>query len=115
MRLVIIAALAGLGAVASLPHASPVPGLLRPDDLPGPQLFAGWTRNGTVALPGNAQQPVAHGTIDQPGNHAASAFSVLPQVMDRATAGKVLALMRTVGLDRLDSDPDTVDGMPTYE
>jgi len=97
-------------------RALPVPGLLRPEDLPGPAVFDRWTENATVNLPGAPRQSVAHGAIAQPGNTGdLTTFSVLPQVVPSATVSAVLELMRSVPLAALDADPDTVDGMPTYE
>mmetsp|Transcript_62315 Transcript_62315/g.140933 ORF Transcript_62315/g.140933 Transcript_62315/m.140933 type:complete len:265 (-) Transcript_62315:1256-2050(-) len=93
-------------------------GHLRPSQLPAPLTFQDWgPENSTWTLPGGPQQ-VAEGAIGHFGDKSArnvSSFAVLPGVVPRSTIDQMLALLESPAAGAFDRDPDTVDGMPTYE
>lgn len=73
-------------------------------------------------LPGKQRQQVQIGEIAQichaiTGNRTTSSLpakvAVLPQLVDRSSINSMLDIL--CGYDNYDKDPDTVDGMPTYE
>ena len=105
-------------------------GSLRPSDLPGPVVFTDFVRNTTVTLDSNGKTiQVAEGKVNQINqiqdagssrDETTSAtttysteFSILPQIVNRSSVRDVLELLEDY--QYLDEDPDTVDGMPTYE
>ena len=119
-------------------------GTLRPSDLPGHRVFTDWQggANETVRLPGYATPlEVAHGSIVQSAASAggggggaqlteqASAgagakfyggggrearFSVIKGIVSRAEIRGMLKILTRVEA-QFDTDPDSVDGMPTFE
>ena len=88
-------------------------GFLRPRDLPGPVVFKDFT-NGTAEVPGGVRLKTASGSVAQPGEGAAPSFAVLEGVVPRAAVQDMLGLLEGYE-EPLDADPDSVDGMPTYE
>lgn len=75
---------------------------LRPSDLPLPQLFSNWSWSGEYAS----------GSIVQDAGTGVTNFTKWPGAVSRAEVSSILDLMHTLPLD---TDMDTVDGMPTYE
>eukprot|EP00587_Corethron_hystrix_P001982 CAMPEP_0113319966 /NCGR_PEP_ID=MMETSP0010_2-20120614/13954_1 /TAXON_ID=216773 ORGANISM="Corethron hystrix, Strain 308" /NCGR_SAMPLE_ID=MMETSP0010_2 /ASSEMBLY_ACC=CAM_ASM_000155 /LENGTH=633 /DNA_ID=CAMNT_0000177635 /DNA_START=92 /DNA_END=1990 /DNA_ORIENTATION=- /assembly_acc=CAM_ASM_000155 len=105
----------GEGFSAS-PHRS-VP--LRPSDLPGPTVFSSFGANYTIDLPAG-RFIVAPGTVKRVNRKSRSSISsdffVLPSLVERSNIDEVLTLLRNYASENaFDEDPDTVDGMPTYE
>lgn len=103
------------------PDRPPI-GTLRPSDLPEPVVFTAFTQNTTVTIPNShRQQKIATGTVTQINNvknpntqnNVMVDFAVLPQAVNRSSIEKILQLLRSY--NDWDDDPDTVDGMPTYE
>ena len=107
-------------------------GSLHPSDLPGPVVFTNFTQNYTTILNENGQEiHVAEGRVTQinhyhynaddknPHDHERQVeelqteFSVLLQALSRASVETLLELLHSY--QYWDEDPDTVDGMPTYE
>eukprot|EP00961_Rhodomonas_salina_P016009 215400-Rhodomonas_salina.1 len=94
-------------------------GQLHPSDLPPPVVFSNWTRQYNVTL-GGREITASEGMVPQINNleNGSDSTSIeakvynLPQVLDAKTVKKMLKLLNEITLD---SDPDTVDGMPTYE
>ena len=122
----------------------PVVGSLRPWHLPGPVVFTNFTRHSTVVLVSEKERTleVAEGSVtqinhslqqqDEPStneeedadpptappestNAYSTEFSVLRQALPRSSVAAVLQLLEQQDYPYLDEDPDTVDGMPTYE
>jgi hypothetical protein len=104
------------------------PGELRPRDLPGPVLFDGFDASGTVRIVAESGEEAAldevayrQGQVLQINQLSTSShppvFSTvthLPRLVPRKVVGKLRALLDEHSSE-LDVDPDTVDGMPTYE
>lgn len=115
-----------------------VPGFLEPLLLPKPRYFESFGKNRTMVLPGGKFH-VAEGNITQinrlkrRGNHSEKAtsvqsatrknketkrdaqvsFSLARSIVDESTVDSLLDILR--GIEQLDQDPDSVDGMPSYE
>jgi hypothetical protein len=93
-------------------------GQLQPSDLPPPQIFTDFSHNTTFDLPNGKSLAISPGSVQQVNArvHTAGAtdFTVLPGAMDSTTIiPQILDLLRSY--QHYDQDPDTVDGMPTYE
>ncbi|KAL9184164.1 hypothetical protein ACHAXT_002250 [Thalassiosira profunda] len=90
---------------------------LRPSDLPPPTAFNGFDNFATVTLPSGMQQAVKSGKVTQINNvesvDVLADIAVLPQALNRSSVEEILQLLRAY--NDWDDDPDTVDGMPTYE
>ena len=114
-------------------------GTLRPSDLPAHEVFTDWAsrkgrQNGTIRIPHYAKPlHVAHGSILQSSAadsfelHAADGqaafyggggreakFSVLKSIVNKSEIQGMLKLLRRLE-SQFDTDPDSVDGMPTFE
>lgn len=104
-------------------------GTLKPSDLPEPVLFENWNHNATITFNTNGTlviQEYAQGSVNQINNHTrqgnipvdASAYS-LPLLVDKKSASTMFSLLasyaRKTNSTSMDLDPDSVDGMPTYE
>ena len=111
------------------------PGRLRPSDLPAPKVFSEWESNETVTLPGLAKPlEVARGKIWQSaatagkkagapdgtaklysgGGGREARFSVIKSIASEPEIRGMLEILRRVE-QQFDTDPDSVDGMPTFE
>jgi hypothetical protein len=100
-----------------------IPGTLRPEALPGPTLFTNFSGNYSVRLPGKHNQRVYVGSVMQinkidatsssSATMSAAHIAYLPKLVDKGSVRSLLSLLR--GYHDYDEDPDTVDGMPTYE
>jgi TPR repeat protein len=114
------------GPMRDVEGSSPQPGSLRPSDLPSPEIFMGYDKDekgnvitNLVDLPGKSSQPVRTGQVTQinPVNAIAhkvtSEVAVLPQLVDAVSVQALLKLLRAY--QSFDQDPDTADGMATYE
>ncbi|CAB9513705.1 expressed unknown protein [Seminavis robusta] len=109
-------------------------GSLLPSHLPEPVVFTNFVENTTVSLSNGREVQVSTGTVTQINQFAnsgtssstinsatansesinlATEFSVLPQALSRSSVDNVLSILQDY--QYLDEDPDTVDGMPTYE
>lgn len=96
-------------------------GSLRPSHLPQPVVFTDFASNSTVTLPDTGMElEVAIGKVTQINQFSSSTltteateFSVIPQALSRASVDQVLDILNDY--QDYDEDPDTVDGMPTYE
>jgi len=91
---------------------------LRPSDLPEPTVFTDF-QNTTIILPNGIRQEVASGKATQinnvvkGGNDVLADLAVLSQAVPRSSIEEILNLLRDY--KDYDDDPDTVDGMPSYE
>ena len=111
------------------------PGRLRPSDLPAPKVFSEWESNETVTLAGLAKPlEVARGKIWQSaatagkkagapdgtaklysgGGGREARFSVIKSIASEPEIRGMLEILRRVE-QQFDTDPDSVDGMPTFE
>jgi TPR repeat protein len=119
-----------------LPHHRkklPLPGQLRPSDIPPPEIFDNFLHNSTMQLPGKIEpQEIRCGTVQQinpirqhnnshipttnvppPTITTTTEITYLPQIVDSLSVQKILKLLRAHPW--FDEDPDTVDGMTTHE
>ena len=94
---------------------------LRPSDLPQPALFTNF-QNTTITLPNGKSQQVSSGKVSQINNVARNGskdngifddLAVLSEVVDRSSIEEILTLLREY--EDYDDDPDSVDGMPSFE
>ncbi|KAL3919502.1 MAG: hypothetical protein SGILL_003722 [Bacillariaceae sp.] len=83
-----------------------------------PQVYQDFQSNTTLQVNGNSVR-VLQGSVHQVNNLQSNSddfdteFAILPNVLERDTVQQVLQLLQNY--PDLDEDPDTVDGMPTYE
>jgi len=102
------------------PTCSTFPNLnrtLRRSDLPLPIPFTDY-ENTTISLPNGIQQHVASGKVTQINNvndaqDILADLAVLTEAVDRSSIEDILGILGEY--EDYDDDPDTVDGMPTYE
>lgn len=89
---------------------------LHPDKLPLLPVFSEWenTENRSVLLPAGPQEVAEGSLVDSNGD--STQFAVLPGAMPRHIVADIRNLLEDPKAMRdFDQDPDTVDGMPTYE
>jgi hypothetical protein len=106
----------------------PEPGSLRPFDLAGPVLFENFVDSHVVDLPGilNERRTVNRGTVEQinpsqtSDENKKSTRSQVPasvltvqEALDKETVQKIRHILEQN--EDYDRDPDSVDGMPTFE
>jgi hypothetical protein len=89
--------------------------MLRPSDVLVPTLFTSWLRNRTATLPGGAELTFREAVVPWPApvQHQ-SALALVPGLLRRSEVAAILALVNDTALP-LDTDPDSVDGMPSHE
>lgn len=120
-------------------------GKLHPNDLPGPEMFSNFHNNSSImVLPSGAKVSYADGSVMQinkldaaagtitsendnkkekgqtssssSSNGFSAEVSLISQAMPRSNSSAIVELIKKFMLHQeLDSDPDTVDGMPSYE
>lgn len=114
-------AAAGQGSCSEAAASGRLGRRLRPSDLASLQIYNHWKRNHTITLSNRVPLEVAEGAIKRSADSVdkkrarESRFAVLKGVVERSTVEAVLALVDSNGAAAFDEDPDTVDGMATYE
>ena len=95
-------------------------GTLRPSDLPKRSIFRDFHTNGTMQLSSGVTVNYADGQVvqinkvEQNSHSTVNAnVSIIQSALTRAAVDEMLTMLRAY--QTLDEDPDTVDGMPSYE
>jgi hypothetical protein len=121
----------GSAAVCQSRTTTKVPRGLSPEQIPGPVLFDGFTSTKLIQLPrGGDTSMFLEGNVTQNNNYhlnvslttsssssssaAAAAVRILKQAIPKKMATDLVGLLESLD-DQLDQDPDSVDGLPTYE
>jgi phosphatidylinositol glycan class W len=84
-----------------------------------PKVFSDFVSNTTVTLRNGKNVRVLQGSVTQINNlhddsvSLATEFSIVPRILPREDVNSLLQIIQSY--PHLDDDPDTVDGMPTYE
>ena len=89
-----------------------MPGCMLPTDVLEPKIFTSWKRHRTTNLRG-VELAYSEGEVAwRPPIEVVSNLTLLPAIIGKAEISQMIALVD--GLD-LDTDPDSVDGMPSHE
>ena len=95
--------------IAALAAGAP----LRPEDIAAPTVYGAYTRNGTLELATGGSVAYAEGEVAWPAPlEVASRLTVLPGLVAGAEVEAILAALDGV---EMDTEPDSVDGMPSHE